>query len=194
MGVGALLAALVVSVAPAQAGTFEVLNLNDSGPGSLRHAIDGANTTPGADTITFGAGAVGTITLITGQLSVSDDLTIDGPGATNLAISGAGATRVSEVVATTLQLKGVTVANGSVEYPAAGGGIFSTGTLAVTNTAFVRERVHRERWSDIQLRRRSRSRQRPSPECSGGRRRSDPQLLRHGRGFRQHLRSELGRG
>ena len=137
MGVGALLAALVVSVAPAQARTFEVLNLNDSGPGSLRHAIADANTTPGADTITFGAGVVGRITLITGQLSVSDDLTIDGPGATNLTISGAGATRVLEVISTTLQLKGVTVANGSVEYPAAGGGIFSTGTLAVTNTTFV---------------------------------------------------------
>ena len=137
VGVGALLAALVLSVAPAQARTFEVLNLNDSGPGSLRHAIEDANTTSGADTITFRAGVVGTITLITGQLSVSDDLTIDGPGATNLAISGAGATRVLEVIATTLQLKGVTVANGSVEHPAAGGGIFSTGTLAVTNTTFL---------------------------------------------------------
>jgi hypothetical protein len=33
--------------------TFTVLNLNDSGPGSLRAAINSANTHPGADTINF---------------------------------------------------------------------------------------------------------------------------------------------
>src|SRR4051812_27442550 len=62
--------------------TFSVLNLLDSGPGSLRDAVLGANAQPGADEIRFAPRARdGTITLTTGELSITDDLTIDGPGA-----------------------------------------------------------------------------------------------------------------
>jgi hypothetical protein len=41
---------------------FKVLNLNDSGAGSLRAAVAAANANPGADTITFASGVLGTIT------------------------------------------------------------------------------------------------------------------------------------
>src|SRR5678815_3847889 len=50
----------------AQADTFPVINANDSGPGSLRAAIDNANDLPGPDVIRFqipGPG-VRTITLL----------------------------------------------------------------------------------------------------------------------------------
>ena len=63
--------------------TVQVLNLNDSGTGSLRQAIADANA---ADTIDLN-GLAGTITLTT-PLSINKDLTIDGPGARQLTLSG----------------------------------------------------------------------------------------------------------
>ncbi len=74
--------------------SFTVLNLADSGPGSLRDAIEAANLNPGADTINFARNVRGTITLTSGQLSISDDTTINGPGAKKLAVSGNDAQRV----------------------------------------------------------------------------------------------------
>ncbi|MFL6235831.1 MAG: hypothetical protein ACJ76N_22060 [Thermoanaerobaculia bacterium] len=71
-----------LGLAPAaDAATFQVINLNDSGAGSLRDAIGQANAAAGADTITFQAGLTGTITLTSGQLSIIDSVDIQGPGA-----------------------------------------------------------------------------------------------------------------
>src|SRR5262249_37351883 len=67
--------------------TFTVANLNDSGAGSLRQAIMDANAAAGADMIEF-QGVSGTITLTSGQLKISDGLTINGPGMDVLAVSG----------------------------------------------------------------------------------------------------------
>src|SRR5262245_6127533 len=62
--------------------TFTVLNLDDGGAGSLRQAVLDANANPGADLIGFAPAARdGTIALTGGELSVTGDLTIDGPGA-----------------------------------------------------------------------------------------------------------------
>src|SRR5687767_8640662 len=62
--------------------TFTVLNLADSGEGSLRQAVLDANCPafPGLDVIMFAPAARGTIGLTSGQLSITDHLTIDGPG------------------------------------------------------------------------------------------------------------------
>lgn len=76
--------------------TFTVLNLADAGDGSLRQAVLDANDQPGADTIRFADGLVGTIGLTGGQLSIADHLTIDGPGADRLppqTLCGTGTTR-----------------------------------------------------------------------------------------------------
>lgn len=80
--------------APAEAANFTVTNLADDGVGSLRQAIADANGAAGADTITFQAGLSGTITLSTGQLEITDSVTITGPGASNLTVSGNNASRV----------------------------------------------------------------------------------------------------
>jgi hypothetical protein len=48
--------------------TFAVLNLNDSGPDSLRDAVLAANAHPGPDTIGFAT--TGTIALTSGQIEV----------------------------------------------------------------------------------------------------------------------------
>src|SRR5262245_35891316 len=61
--------------------TFTVLNLNDSGDGSLRAAVAAANANPGADTVAFASGVHGTITLTGGELLISDSVAINGPGA-----------------------------------------------------------------------------------------------------------------
>src|SRR5262249_21811213 len=75
--------------------TFLVENLADGGLGSLRQAILDANAQPGADLIAFAPAARdGTVALTTGQLGITDDLTIDGPGAGRLAVSGNDASRV----------------------------------------------------------------------------------------------------
>src|SRR4051812_37694596 len=60
----------------------------DDGVLSLREAVELANSTAGPDTIAFAAGLTGTIKLTFGQLMVSDDLTINGPGAKVLSVSG----------------------------------------------------------------------------------------------------------
>jgi predicted outer membrane repeat protein len=58
--------------------------------GDLRDAVAAANADGGADTINFHNGLTGTITLTNGTLNVTDagGLTIDGPGANALTISG----------------------------------------------------------------------------------------------------------
>jgi hypothetical protein len=72
---------------------FTVSNLSDSGSGSLRQAILDANSTPAADTIIF-PNATGTITLTSGDLAITDALTIFGPGSKQLTVSGNGQFRI----------------------------------------------------------------------------------------------------
>src|SRR5262245_51874433 len=77
--------------------TYTVLNNNESGAGSLRHAISNSNSNPGADTIEFDPtffGVPRTITLLTGELFITDSLNITGPGAGLLTVSGNNASRV----------------------------------------------------------------------------------------------------
>src|SRR6266851_6487445 len=60
--------------------TFTVTNLHDSGAGSLRQAVLDANAHAGANTIVFSDHLHGTISLTSGQLSITHDLTIKGTG------------------------------------------------------------------------------------------------------------------
>src|SRR5215813_9583702 len=68
--------------------TFQVTTLADGGAGSLRAAVAQANTHPGADTVVFDSGLTGTIALTGGELDITGDLTITGPGAAKLTVSG----------------------------------------------------------------------------------------------------------
>jgi parallel beta-helix repeat protein len=121
---GALTLGVALAGQPAQAATFNVTNLGDSGPGSLRQAIEDANGAAGADTVTFQAGLTGTITLTTGQLAITDSVDIQGPGAAAISVSGDNASRVfylyngSAEIAVTIS--GLTVTGGRANI---GGGI-----------------------------------------------------------------------
>jgi uncharacterized repeat protein (TIGR01451 family) len=128
----ALLFVAIHSTQVARSATLVVTNTNDSGPGSLRQAINDAVS---GDTITFSPEVSGTITLTSGELTVNRDLTITGPSSTNLAISGNRASRVLSITTgVSVTLSGLSVADGYA-YQADGGGIYNSGTLHLVNSA-----------------------------------------------------------
>ena len=89
--IGGLVGALVLQTAFLRTLPVSVLNWNDGGPNSLREAIQKAE--PGS-TITFATNLEGTITLTSGELEITKNLTISGPpcdlttGACKITISG----------------------------------------------------------------------------------------------------------
>ena len=72
----------------------EVTTLADSGARSLRSAI--ANTAPGGN-VTFAPALSGGTILLGSELTIDKDLTIDGPSAKDLTISGDDSTRVFRI-------------------------------------------------------------------------------------------------
>src|SRR2546421_410056 len=91
-----LAASLVTGAASADAATFTVTNTSDAFPaapaGSLRDALDQANTGANADTIVFASGVSGTIHLAH-SLYLDNPVDIQGPGAGTLSIDGGGSFR-----------------------------------------------------------------------------------------------------
>jgi hypothetical protein len=104
--------------------TLTVLNNLDSGAGSLRTDIAAAQS---GDTLVFAPSLNGqTITLTSGYLAISNNLTIQGPGASLLTISGNHLSQVFHVTgAQPVVLSGLTISNGV-------GGIYNGGTLTVS--------------------------------------------------------------
>lgn len=116
--------------------TFHVLNLGDAGSGSLRQAILDANAQPGADEVVFADGLQGTIPLTTGQLEITGQLTIAGPGADVLAVSGGLQSRVFRVSGgAVVSIADLTITQGTATGTIGeGGGILNAAsTLTLTN-------------------------------------------------------------
>src|SRR5437867_2244313 len=113
--------------------TFTVDTLADSGPDSLRAAITAANANPGADVIAFAPGLRGMVGLTSGELGITDDLRIDGPGANKLAVSGSDLSRVFNIAATaTVNIDDLTITHGYSLLR--GGGILNAGNLTLSDT------------------------------------------------------------
>lgn len=77
----AVAAIILLHATPAYAATFPVTNTNNSGAGSMRQAILDANANPGADTITFAIGSIGspyTIPLTASLPAITSPVTVDG--------------------------------------------------------------------------------------------------------------------
>lgn len=136
--------ALILSAATStHATTFTVTNTADSGAGSLRAAIAQANASLGPDIVDFAPGAHGTITLTSGQIQISDALTISGPGANLLTIDGNANGRIFSIFATDpacpaldgpdylVSISGVTITNGRRTTSNAAGAIFTEHSLAL---------------------------------------------------------------
>jgi hypothetical protein len=120
-------------VKPVFASTLTVTNTNDSGAGSLRKAI--ADATSG-DIITFNPSVSGQSIVLSTTLVINKNLTIDASAlASQITVSGNDLYRVfyinSGVIVT---LDSLIVAHGKSPYGDMGGGIFSAGTLTVTNS------------------------------------------------------------
>ena len=138
-----------------------VMNLNDAGAGSLRQAI---LDTPAGGTVDFQPGLTGTIALTTGELAITNDLTIAGPGAGAITVSGSHTSRVFHIAAnSTAAISGLSVADGQASEgggisvdgtlnlsrcvisgnraSASGGGIFNSGTLSIADSTFSANRA-----------------------------------------------------
>jgi CSLREA domain-containing protein len=126
--------AVLLLATAAHAATVNVTDLSDniSSPptGSLRAALSSAG--PG-DIINFAV--TGTISL-TGPLpAIAEDLTIIGPGASSLAISGNHLYGVFAVSSGIVSIAGLTIANANNQ-SGQGGAISNGGTLTVSNVIF----------------------------------------------------------
>jgi hypothetical protein len=119
------------------ASPLVVTNANDAGPGSLRQCISDANINPGPDTITFDPtyfNVPRTITLTTGQLQVTDPVTITGPGSTLAKVNAQGNSRVLNIyvsgVGSVVTLSGLTLTGSNTsEYGGGIGDVVDTLTL-----------------------------------------------------------------
>lgn len=144
--------------------TLKVTNILDSGAGSLRYEIAQAQS---GDTIVFDFGskkansALHTIMLTSGELDITKNLTIQGPGAGLLTVTSRGLTstgqpsygssRIFEVegYVTNATLTGMTITNGDAfryyyptdpafpspyadPYDGVGGGVLNLGTLTMS--------------------------------------------------------------
>ena len=100
--------------------TFAVTNLNDAGGGSLRAAIGQANSNSGADEIVFsgiassGIVSSGVIGLTSGEIEITDSLTINGPGQEKLTVDGNLQSRIFDITQFNgnVTIAGLTLTNG----------------------------------------------------------------------------------
>lgn len=115
----------------AEAGnTYFVNSTGDSGPGTLRQVIAGANA---GDTVMFDAGLVGSTITLTSELYIKIDkpMYIKGPGANLLTISGGQKTRVfyvkTDTQADEVRISGLTLTAGKA-------GAYGGGAIAANNS------------------------------------------------------------
>lgn len=121
--------------------TFTVKNLNDAGTSSLRQAVLDANVTTAADTIVFKPGLEGTIILAGGEILITNNLTVTGPGASKIAISGDFTSRIFNIdnlgggADRTVKLQGLELRHGAG--PGNGGAILSAENLTLNKMLVV---------------------------------------------------------
>ena len=123
-----------VAVALPLPTTITVNSLLDNGPGNCNSTCtlrDAVASSAAGDTIDFSV--TGTITLNGSQIYIAHDLTIDGPGARNLTVSGNDQSRVFDIGSGTVTITGLTITHGKPnsndEFSLQGGAILDRATL-----------------------------------------------------------------
>jgi cysteine-rich repeat protein len=111
---------------------ISVTNTQDGGPGSLRQAIAEAGP---YDTVEIDVN--GTITLLR-EITIDTTVTVVGPGAGNLVVSGGATTRLFRITGGNVVISNVTIADGRGQDSA--GAIENSGTLTLLNVT-VRDSV-----------------------------------------------------
>jgi CSLREA domain-containing protein/uncharacterized repeat protein (TIGR01451 family) len=123
----------------ASAGNGVCETATGNGVCTLRAALQEANALTSCSPLTINITVNGTITLTSALPALAHpNLSINGPGASLLTISGANTFRVFNIASGDVTLDGLTVANGQVTGSnAQGGGIFnaSSGTVTIRNCA-----------------------------------------------------------
>ncbi len=124
---------------------LSVSNLNDSGPGSLRAAIATANGNEEFDRIEFALPAgPQTITLTSGEIQITDDIEIVGPGSESLIITAGNNSRIFNVIEPIeleifVDIYGLTLTGGTAEDGGAlrneYGSLFLSDVVVTGNTA-----------------------------------------------------------
>jgi len=137
-----------LSDGPANAGNCEIDAAPTGDNCSLRDAVEAANTNPGADEIIFDSIILlpDTITLSSGEITITDDLTITGPGADMLTIDADNLSRIFMVSGSSftdlinVEIIGITFTNGFVTAVMAGfddgGAIFNDEDLTLESCNF----------------------------------------------------------
>jgi hypothetical protein len=139
---------------PAQAAVLFVTNTQDPGDDTLRAAVVAAS--PG-DTVVFQipasdpgydpATGVFTITLTSGEIVIDKDLSITGPAAANVVISGNHLSRLFSVTSGTVSISNLSLINGNAQgtdgiqqrepgMPGIGGAVLNQGTLTMARCTF----------------------------------------------------------
>jgi hypothetical protein len=133
---------IVVSARVASAETFIVTNTDDSGVGSLREAIELANSAAGDDTIDFALDPGATIDLISPLPNLTTNIELDnGTGASGLTVRRSTAVGTPEFrifyvgPGSTVVIDGLTISNGGLAIPEDGGGIYNDwGTVTLNDS------------------------------------------------------------
>jgi hypothetical protein len=124
--IGATTIGAVVLAPGAAADTFTVDNLENSGPGSLRRAVNQANANTGLDQVVFQSSLSGDLTL-NSAVSISDGVEIAGPGALQVTLDPDDADRILSLYGLPadnrrVAVSGLTLRDGTADY---GGAIYS---------------------------------------------------------------------
>lgn len=110
---------------------------------TLREAVNAANANGDASTINFKPGLSGAIanTLSPGGLELTNPVTINGPGARTLTISGNSLARIFYILpGCVATVSGLTIANGNSGFGVDGGAINNSGALTLLNCSVLNNR------------------------------------------------------
>ncbi len=121
---------LAISGEIAAAATDTVTTCNGAGPGSLSATVTSAGA---GDTINFSVTCPSTSPIVlAAPINIATNLTIEGPGASRLAVSGNSSVGVFNVgTGVTATISGLTIENG---FATGGGGVWNSGNLTVMSS------------------------------------------------------------